>query len=656
MNHKTIKWMFVMVLSGAVALQAWPTPEDYPDMLGIYYEGYAHGEADFNVWPTDALSYPTLVSWLAPNTDPYPSDRWWQKEGSIKAIDGTAFQGLGDPDVPQLTMTITGVDPAKTYDVYVVYWPKLSSWSTYAALPNEPLQECSLASADNVFFYDGLDGVQGCQKWLGRVGGVTEISIIVDAPTYGGSGERSWFDGMSLVQFDNSKAWNPDPADDAVGVPLLATLSWSPGDDMASNDVYLGTDETTVANATPASDEFMDNVTATTYDPCGLAPSTPYFWRIDTLNDLGEVISTGEVWAFTTGFDFPGQASDPTPVDSATGVSTFTNLTWTAGQDATSHDVYFGTTSPGDFQVNQTGTTYFPAGLTGNTTYYWRIDERNTTGVTTGEVWSFTTGSVPTGPARFPQPGNGAKDVAMDAVLSWTAAPGVLTHDIYLGTSPTPAYQTSQATTSYNPEGLAPGRTYYWQIDEDNGSTTQTGAVWTLTTAMAAEQAQDPTPSQGAVVIDENVTLSWTAGAGAVMHDVYMGEDEQDVLGADRLSPLYCGEATTTEYDTAIAYPSGLVKGQTYYWRIDELDTGSQVIAAGAIWSFTYEESCTQVTGPTPALGLYKTGAPLALYEGFLDPPAISRVTGWWQCHGSPFETEEITRELEEYADKGMGG
>ncbi|MBN2210685.1 MAG: hypothetical protein JW709_04740, partial [Sedimentisphaerales bacterium] len=29
---------------------------------------------------------------------------------------------------------------------------------------------------------------------------------------------------------------------------------------------------------------------------------------------------------------------------------------------------------------------------------------------------------------------------------------------------------------------------------------------------------------------------------------------------------------------------------------------------------------------------------------------------GWWQCHGSPFETEEITRELEEYADKGMGG
>ena len=98
-----------MVLLGITMVQAQPTPEDYPDMLGIYYEGYAASEFDHNVWATDAASYPTLVSWLAPTTDPYPTDRWWQKEGSIKAIDGTAFQGLADPAVPQLTMTVTGI-------------------------------------------------------------------------------------------------------------------------------------------------------------------------------------------------------------------------------------------------------------------------------------------------------------------------------------------------------------------------------------------------------------------------------------------------------------------------------------------------------------------------------------------------------------------
>ncbi len=53
--------------------------------------------------------------------------------------------------------------------------------------------------------------------------------------------------------------------------------------------------------------------------------------------------------------------------------------------------MFFGTTSPGTSRGNQTGTTFNPGTLTANTTYFWRIDERNTTGVTTGSVWSFTT-------------------------------------------------------------------------------------------------------------------------------------------------------------------------------------------------------------------------------------------------------------------------
>ncbi len=91
----------------------------------------------------------------------------------------------------------------------------------------------------------------------------------------------------------------------------------------------------------------------------------------------------------------PGQASNPNPANGATDVSTGTQLSWTAGSNTTSHDVYFGTTSPGTFQGNQTGTTYYPGGLQGNTTYYWRIDEKGPGGTTTGAVWSFTTGDPP---------------------------------------------------------------------------------------------------------------------------------------------------------------------------------------------------------------------------------------------------------------------
>ena len=44
---------------------------------------------------------------------------------------------------------------------------------------------------------------------------------------------------------------------------------------------------------------------------------------------------------------------------------------------------------------NQAGTTYNPGTLTANATYYWRIDEKNANGTTTGTVWSFTTTTQP---------------------------------------------------------------------------------------------------------------------------------------------------------------------------------------------------------------------------------------------------------------------
>ena len=76
-------------------------------------------------------------------------------------------------------------------------------------------------------------------------------------------------------------------------------------------------------------------------------------------------------------------------------------LSWTAGSDATSHDVYFGTNrtpGAGELQGNQAGTTFSPVGMTESTTYYWRIDEVNEGGTTGGSTWSFTTAALPPPP------------------------------------------------------------------------------------------------------------------------------------------------------------------------------------------------------------------------------------------------------------------
>jgi hypothetical protein len=47
-----------------------------------------------------------------------------------------------------------------------------------------------------------------------------------------------------------------------------------------------------------------------------------------------------------------------------------------------------------DFETTQTGTSYEPGVLAPETTYYWRIDETNPFGTTTGATWSFTTTDV----------------------------------------------------------------------------------------------------------------------------------------------------------------------------------------------------------------------------------------------------------------------
>jgi hypothetical protein len=89
----------------------------------------------------------------------------------------------------------------------------------------------------------------------------------------------------------------------------------------------------------------------------------------------------------------PDQASNPNPGDGARSVSITADLSWTAGSDATSHDVCFGTSSPPPFIQNQTGTTFDPGTMDYSTVYYWRIDSVNSWGITTGEVWSFKTRS-----------------------------------------------------------------------------------------------------------------------------------------------------------------------------------------------------------------------------------------------------------------------
>ena len=126
----------------------------------------------------------------------------------------------------------------------------------------------------------------------------------------------------------------------------------------------------------------------TSFNPGTLAPNTTYYWRIDEVDQYGT--TAGNVWNFTT---MQTKASNPRPASSAVNVPVNPTLSWTAGNGAISHNVYFGTSNPPAFYVNQTATDFVPNVLNFNTTYYWRVDEVGSSGTVTGDLWTITTAS-----------------------------------------------------------------------------------------------------------------------------------------------------------------------------------------------------------------------------------------------------------------------
>ena len=98
-----------------------------------------------------------------------------------------------------------------------------------------------------------------------------------------------------------------------------------------------------------------------------------------------------------------------------------------------------------------------------------------------------------------------------------------------------------------------------------------------------------PQPEDGAVDVPRDVVLAWTPGGFAASHDVYLGTSLEDVSSADRDHPMDVlaskGQLETT-YD-----PDGLLEyGETYYWRIDEVNAApDDTIFTGEVWSFAAE-------------------------------------------------------------------
>jgi len=112
---------------------------------------------------------------------------------------------------------------------------------------------------------------------------------------------------------------------------------------------------------------------------------------------------------------------------------------------------------------------------------------------------------------------------------------------------------------------------------------------WVSHLAPDPEIARVPIPDVEEVDVAQNPVLAWAPGRYAVAHDVYLGSSLDNVTNASVGDPL---DVLLVQGHDANNYDPGLVLdfGQTYYWRVDEVnDAPDNTVFKGKIWSFTVE-------------------------------------------------------------------
>lgn len=307
----------------------------------------------------------------------------------------------------------------------------------------------------------------------------------------------------------------------------------------------------------------------------------------------------------------PNCASNLSPVDGATGVSTFTNLSWVSlgGGIPTGYDVYFGTApNPPLVSSNQAANTYNPGALAVSTTYYWRIVPKNANGDAIGCVdASFTTdatayilqgnGTVSTCSASFFDSGNLGSNYVDNENSTLTITPSVAGNlvvvtfnafdiengwdflTIYDGlTTAAPLIGTYTGTTSpgvVTANNVDGALTFVFTSDNIFNNPGWDATVSCVSPNSPPNCVVNPAPADLATGVSPFTVLNWTDGGGVAPtgYDVYFGTSANP--------PLVSANQVATTYD-----PGPLAFSTQYFWKVVAKNSFGDATGC-AEWSFT---------------------------------------------------------------------
>jgi hypothetical protein len=429
------------------------------------------------------------------------------------------------------------------------------------------------------------------------------------------SGSDIWPGEVWSFKVQPQTASDPDPYDGEISVGVNDVFAWLPGISAVSRMVYL---DAARENVEARSGCLVNGVSTTepSYSPGPLDFDTTYYWAVDEIGSSPDNTTyAGEVWSFTTMPDI--QISDADLIgwwmfdegDGRTALdwsghgnhgAILGNPDWVAGYNNSGNALYFD--GLGDFVdcgndeiFNITDQITVAAWIRVNV-----FEQTDQAIVSKGETaWKLVRNGLTTDQLRFDC--GAAGEAIGNANVNdgqWHHAAGT-----YNG-SRISLYVDGVAdgfAAGSGPITADPNLTL-WIADNNRpgeGPQAWNGLIDDVRIYNVAKTQEEielmmrgnpliawnPNPVNGLTLsIEQSVSLSWSPGDNAAQHDVYFGTDEDAVDNADAsdTTGIYRGRQDSTTYTP----DEELQWGQTYYWRVDEVEADGTV-NRGYVWSFT---------------------------------------------------------------------
>jgi len=514
-------------------------------------------------------------------------DVMWTQGGDLAAEAWTA-----EFIVKKLTHDVASLSDSPAFSIRVVGWGvnEELSFTEYGVI------DAQFDSAGGPDLVAPLDewihvtyrkNAQGVQVFLnGVLTGTTSTTIDCPIESFGGraggasDGMNGFMDEAVIYDYDLTDAdilahaqapFLPDigavilnPLDAVTDVFRTTSLRWAPGTHAVTHDVYFGTtfDDVNDAHRNAAMDVLVSqDQDANTFDPGTLDFDQTYYWRIDEVNGAPDrPIFKGDIWSFTVepySIQIPGADIIATASSSSNDFSMPEKTLDGSGLGADgTHSI-----AP--------DTMWFTAAVDLEPWIQYEFDEVKKLDIM--KVWNSNSSAENA-------IGWGIKDVGVEYSVdgeNWDALPEAAQIERAPGLPSYSQYDTVDF-------GGVAARVVRLNIQSNWGGILMAYSLSEVQFNAIPVVVRTPSPASGSTgILPGDVVVSWRAGRQAAQSTVYVSTDLDAV--ADGVAPS--ATSNTHSMDLSVF---DLQMGETYYWRVDEVNNAEAVsVWPGPVWSLT---------------------------------------------------------------------